>query len=262
MILSIQNKIIKQTLKLKTKKEQEKTKLVIIEGERFINQIPNNIKIEYYLFSESFCKKIDVFNIYKDAPIYITSDDIFKKISETVNPQGALAICNIINQKLENIPINKNSFFIVLDRVMDPGNLGSIIRSADALGVSAIIMSKGCVNLYNDKVLRATMGSIFNIPIVTNYESNEIISYLKHNEFNIICTHLKGNKSPFEVDLCKKIALIIGNEANGVLDEYSKEANELIKIPMIGKVESMNVSIASSIMFYEVLSQRLRNNFY
>lgn len=260
MILSVQNKIIKQICKLKTKKEREKIGLAIIEGERFINQIPENIEIEYYAFSESFSNKINVFEVYKNKPIYIIKDDIFKKISETITPQGAMAICKIKQNYFNDLKINKNSIFLILDRVMDPGNLGTIIRSAEAFGVSAIFLSKGCVDLYNDKVLRSTMGSLFNIPIIDNCNIPEIINNLKEKEFNIVCTHLKGEKKPFEVNFLNKTAIIIGNEANGVLDEYVNISDEIVKIHMVGKVESINVSIATSIILYEALSQRLKYN--
>lgn len=257
MIVSMQNKIVKQILKLKTKKERDKSNLAIIEGERFISLIPKNMKVEYYAFSESYCKKNNVFEIYKNNEIYILKDDIFKKISQTISPQGAIAICNIKNYSLNEIEIKDDALFIILDRVMDPGNLGTIIRSADALGVSGIIMSKGCVDLYNDKCLRSTMGSLFNIPIIQNCDIKEILNSLKAKKFNIVCTHLKGNLAPFEINFNKKTAVIIGNEANGVLEEYLNFCNEIVKIPMVGKAESINVSIASSIIFYEALKQKI-----
>lgn len=262
MISSTKNNIIKQIIKLKTKKEREKTGLFIIEGERFINLIPKNTKIEYYVFSESYANKNNVFENFKNAKIYIVLDDIFKKISETISPQGAMAICNIKKDSFKNLDIKEDSFFVILDRITDPGNLGTIIRSADALGVSGLILSKGCVDLYNDKTLRSTMGSLFNIPIIENCEIDDILEILKKEDFNIICTHLKGTKTPFEINFFGKIALIIGNEANGVLDKYVKSSNEIIKIPMVGKAESMNVSIASSIIFYEALSQKLKGWFF
>ena len=262
MISSTKNNIIKQIIKLKTKKEREKTGLAIIEGERFIDLIPENTKIEYYVFSQSYANKNNVFEKFKNYKIYIVSDDIFKKLSETVSPQGIMAICNIKKYSFKDLDIKNNSFFVILDRVMDPGNLGAIIRSADALGVSALILSKGCVDLYNDKVLRSTMGSLFNIPIIENCEIDEFLEKLKKENFNIICTHLKGAKSPFEINFSGKIALIIGNEANGVLDKYVNLSNEIVKIPMIGKAESMNVSIASSIIFYEALSQKFKGEIF
>lgn len=257
MILSIQNKIVKQIFKLKTKKERDKTGLIIIEGERFISQVPANIEIQYYIFSESFSKKTDVLNIYNKAHFYVVSDDIFKKISETDTPQGIIAICKINKNSLENLKIDENSIFLILDRIMDPGNLGTIIRSADALGISAIFLSNGCVDLYNSKVLRSTMGSVFNIPIFTNCDIPKIITNLKKQNFKIVCTHLKGAKNVFEVSFLKKIAIIIGNEANGVLDEYINLADEIVKIPMVGNAESINASNATSIIFYEALRQRL-----
>ncbi len=258
MITSDKNKIIKDIIKLKQKKEREKMGKFYIEGERIIDEIPSHINVETYIFSENFYNKLLDKNKYSNTPKIIVSDTVFKKISDTINPQGIMAICNIPKNSIENIKIKENNFFVILDRISDPGNMGTIIRTAEALGVDAIFLSKGCVDLYNDKVIRATMGSIFHTNIVESCDINNLIDYLKNNNINIICTHLEGAKAPYEIDLKKSLAILIGNEANGVLDEYKNKSDELVKIPMVGNVESMNASISSAIIFYEVLSQRLK----
>ncbi|WP_250278675.1 TrmH family RNA methyltransferase [[Clostridium] colinum] len=258
MITSEKNKIIKDIIKLKQKKEREKTGKFYIEGERIIDEIPSNIKIESYIFSEKFYNQILNMEKYKNSENIVVSDNIFKKISDTINPQGIMAICHIPKNDLKNIKIKDNSFFVILDRICDPGNMGTIVRTAEALGVDAIFLSKGCVNLYNDKVIRATMGSIFHIPIIENENVSILIEYLQNNNVDIVCTYLEGGEAPYNIDFKKSVAILIGNEANGVLEEYKNKANKLIKIPMVGNVESMNASISSAIIFYEVLSQRLK----
>ena len=239
MIVSNKNKIIKEIIKLKEKKEREKTGKFYVEGERIIDEIPSSIKIENYIFSDSFYNQLIDKNKYNRASHIIIEDNLFKKISDTLNPQGIIAICNMPKNSIKDIKLKKDSCFVILDRVCEPGNVGTIIRTAEALGLDGIFLSKGCVDLYNDKVIRATMGSIFHIPIITNCDLTNLINYFKNNNIDIICTNLEESKPPYEINLKKSLAIIIGNEANGVLDEYKNISTDLVKIPMIGNVESM-----------------------
>lgn len=256
MITSEKNQLIKDVIKLKQKKEREKTGKFYVEGQRIIDEIPSTIKIDKYIFSKTFYENIDT-KKYSSHQNIIIEDSLFKKISDTINPQGIMAICEIPKININNIKIKENSFFVILDRISDPGNMGTIIRTAEALGADAIFLSKGCVDLYNDKVLRATMGSIFHLPIIENNDLDYLIDFFKIKKINIISTYLEGGKPPYEINMKKSIAILIGNEANGVLEKYKQKSDYLVKIPMVGKVESMNASISSAIVFYEVLSQRL-----
>ena len=258
MIKNKKNKIIKNILKLKKKKQRDITGNFYIEGERIIDEIPSNIEIKKYIFSEKFYKDLNNKEKYKKIDNIIVSDSVFKKISDTINPQGIMAICSMPKNNINSIKIKENKVFVILDRICDPGNMGTIIRTAEALGIDSIFLSKGCVDLYNPKVIRATMGAIFHIPIIQDCDISYLITHLKSNNVNIVCTHLDGDKAPYNIDFKKSTAILIGNEANGVLDQYKNEADELVKIPMVGKVESMNASISSAIIFYEVLSQRLK----
>ena len=260
MIVSDKNKLIKEINKLKLKKEREKLGKFYVEGERIIDEIPQSIKIHQYVFSNKFYEQIENKEKYNRANHIVIDENIFKKISDTKNPQGIMAICSIPKSNINNIKIDKNSFFVILDRVCEPGNMGTIIRTAEALGANGIFLSKGCVDLYNDKVIRATMGSIFHIPIVSDCDVASLINYFKDNNVDVVCTYLEGGKAPYNIDFNKATSIIIGNEANGVLEEYKNMATNLVKIPMVGNVESMNASISSGIIFYEVLSQRLKNN--
>ena len=258
MITSDKNKIIKDILKLKQKKQGDITGNFYIEGERIIDEIPSNIEIKKYIFSEKFYKDLKNKEKYKKIDNIVVSDSVFKKISDTINPQGIMAICSMPKNNINSIKIKENKVFVILDRICDPGNMGTIIRTAEALGIDSIFLSKGCVVLYNPKVIRATMGAIFHIPIIQGCDISYLITHLKSNNVNIVCTHLDGDKAPYNIDFKKSTAILIGNEANGVLGQYKNEADELVKIPMVGKVESMNASISSAIIFYEVLSQRLK----
>lgn len=255
IIESIHNKIIKNAIALKNKKEREKNSLFIAEGERLVSEL-NGFIIKHYILSESYRNKVNI-SLLKDVPVYITTDNVFEKLSDTVNPQGILAVCEQKKYNKENILNIINPFFLLAENLNDPGNMGTIIRTADAMGIDAIFLSKGCVDIYNPKVIRATMGSAFHIPIITDCDFNELLLILSAKNIPVTATHLKGDKYPSQMDFSKTAAILIGNEANGITDKITQMADNLVKIPMLGKAESLNVAIACSIMLYEVTRQRL-----
>lgn len=259
MIESLQNKIIKEIKSLNLKKERDKNSLFIIEGERIINEIPKYFNIKYYLISETYSKNKDIKKLENRAKVYIAKDDIFKKVSDTVNPQGILAVCEQYNYNLEEILKKKNPFFIILEEISDPGNLGTIIRTSDAGGADAIFLSTKSVDLYNSKTVRSTMGSIFNIPIFQNINLNLLIDKLKKRNILTLSAHLSGITYPYDIDLNVPLAILIGNEANGLKDSTVKITDKLVKIPIVGKAESINASVACGILIYEVVRQRLNN---
>ena len=239
IIESNQNKIIKEVNSLKAKKERDKTGLFILEGKRLVDEIPNSWEIKYLLKAESYSEDINFENVYT------VKDSLFEKISETVNPQGILA------------DYSNSPFFVVLENVTDPGNMGTLIRTADAAGADGIFLSKGCVDIYNPKVIRATMGSIFHLPIYRNLNLMDLMEDFKNNNVKTLAAHLKGTSTPYKVDMTTACAVIIGNEANGLSDEISEMASDLVKIPMPGKAESMNAGIAGGILIYEAVRQRI-----
>ena len=251
IIESNQNKIIKEVNSLKAKKERDKTGLFILEGKRLVDEIPNSWEIKYLLKAESYSEDINFENVYT------VKDSLFEKISETVNPQGILAVCHIKEFDVTNVDYSNSPFFVVLENVTDPGNMGTLFRTADAAGADGIFLSKGCVDIYNPKVIRATMGSIFHLPIYRNLNLMDLMEDFKNNNVKTLAAHLKGTSTPYKVDMTTACAVIIGNEANGLSDEISEMASDLVKIPMPGKAESMNAGIAGGILIYEAVRQRI-----
>ena len=251
IIESNQNKIIKEVNSLKAKKERDKTGLFILEGKRLVDEIPNSWEIKYLLKAESYSEDINFENVYT------VKDSLFEKISETVNPQGILAVCHIKEFDVTNVDYSNSPFFVVLENVTDPGNMVTLIRTADAAGADGIFLSKGCVDIYNPKVIRATMGSIFHLPIYRNLNLMDLMEDFKNNNVKTLAAHLKGTSTPYKVDMTTACAVIIGNEANGLSDEISEIASDLVKIPMPGKAESMNAGIAGGILIYEAVRQRI-----
>ncbi|NLJ87926.1 MAG: 23S rRNA (guanosine(2251)-2'-O)-methyltransferase RlmB [Epulopiscium sp.] len=261
MIESIQNKHIKWLLALqKNRKNRMKEKLFVVEGIKIIEEIPNDWEIVHVFVSNSFIKENALFlnkiQINKNNIIEV-SDKLFNTISDTVTPQGVLAVCKQKMFSLNDVLSIKEGFFIILEEIQDPGNLGTIIRTADAAGVDAIFITKGSVDLYNPKVIRSTMGSIFHLPIFTDMDIDNLIEKLKDNNVSTLSAHLKANIYPYQYNFNKAIALLIGNEAKGIKDSTSKKTDMLLKIPMQGKAESLNAAVAAGILMYEVVRQRI-----
>ena len=245
-IESSQNKIIKQINSLKQKKYRDKEGLFIVEGERLISECSP----EYVLAREDYAGSLDGFE-----RVYTASEALFDKISDTVSPQGILGVCKIPENDINDFDGKEKAFVVILERVADPGNLGTIIRTADAAGADAVILSEGCADPYNLKTIRSTMGSIFHLPVYRNVDLKE---FLKNTKIKTFAAHLKGTKSCYDTDMTESVGIIIGNEANGISDEISSLADELVKIPMPGRAESMNAAVAAGVMIYEAVRQRMR----
>jgi len=263
-ITSGQNPVIKEIKALKEKKYRDQKGLYFIEGIRFIEEaIKEKELISKVLVSEKIgevkggkeiLKQLEEANF---SSIYTVPNKLYLEVTDTENPQGILAVMHKKSVSIESVYDNKN-FFVVLDSIQDPGNMGTIIRTADAAGATAVIVSKGCVDVYNPKVLRATMGSIFHIPICYCENILETLQSLKAKGIVLCAAHLSGSKSYFDLNYKNNIAIIIGNEANGISDSVAALSDELVKIPMEGKSESLNASIAAGLLIYEVLRCRMK----
>ena len=260
IINSLNNAKIKSVIALNKAKERKKTHSFTVEGIKMIDEVPSDWKINQIFVSEQFIKKnnkyLDKF-IPKGIEIVKVSDQIFKHISDTVAPQGIKAVVFEKKHEINDIINNENPLIIMVENLQDPGNLGTIIRTADAVNADGIILSCGTVELYNPKVIRSTMGSIFHLPIVCYQDLNEVIPLLKEKDIMTFATHLKGSVYPYSLDLTKGCAMIIGNEGNGISDEIANKTDMYVKIPMLGKAESLNAAMAAGIVMYEAVRQRI-----
>ncbi len=259
-ISSSNNDIIKKVNFLKTTKGRKETNCFLVEGEKLVFELTDDDwEIEFYIVTDEFSSKQSLNRLRNNVKTYIVSDSIFKNIADTVTPQGILAVVKMkhfdVNSFVDN---DKNDFVILLEEISDPGNLGTVIRTADAVAASGIFISKNSVDIYNPKVIRSTMGSVFHIPIFDDVDLGEIIERLKKKNFTILAAHLKGEKFPYEFNLTSPCAVLIGNEAHGISDSISNKANALVKIPMLGRAESLNASVACGVLIYEVVRQRLQ----
>lgn len=255
---SSNNKLVKRLLSYAQKKYRDEDSVFIVEGQRFVEEITNGWEVLCYGFRED-CAHGDLWDkVFLSKHCHVFSTAIFQRIAQTKSPQGVFALCRQKKWELANIFCkNKAGFYILLEGLNDPGNLGTIIRTADAGGADGILLSKGSVELYNPKVLRATMGSLFHLPIIENIDLKESILMLKSQGVMILAGHLEGQVLPYDIDMRQSVAILIGNEANGLSIETSALCDKLVKIPMIGKAESLNASMAAGILIYEGVRQRV-----
>lgn len=260
VITSKENEQIKQIRKLKDKKYRDEMGLYIVEGIKTVNEaIAEEADIQTIVISDDSneqdeLKQKMLYEVAKYNIIYV-SEKVFEFISEVMHPQGILAV---IKKKAE-AEINYNEDLIVfLDNIQDPGNLGTIIRTVDSIGLSQILLSKGTVDPYSPKVVRSTMSGIFRVNEIEIEDTIHTLKEMKKHGYRIVATSLETNKNIYDISYNKTV-IIIGNEANGVSKEVLEIADEKIKIPMIGKTESLNASVATGIVLYEAVRQKLNN---
>ena len=252
MITTNQNKQVKRILKLKkSARERRKEKLFIVEGIRMFEEIPEDRLYKTYVTEEFLEAHRELFQ--KKNPELVSSQ-IMKELSDTMTPQGVLALVKIREFHMEQLARN-DALLLVLENLQDPGNLGTILRTGEGAGVTGIIMSRDTVDIYNTKVIRSTMGSIFRVPFVYADDMNEVIRFLKKNQITTYAAHLDGTNYTKE-DYNKGTAFFIGNEGNGLSRELTRAADHMIRIPMNGKVESLNAAMAAGLLMYEARRQR------
>ncbi len=253
-MLSRDNQFVKYALKLKQKKYRDDEGKFIIEGIRLIEEGIKEGLIEYILYSSKLMDTNGAERIQKQGiKMYEVSHDILKELCDTQTPQGAAAVVTRPERTLEDVD---GDFIVIADGIQDPGNLGSIIRTADAAGANGIVLLKGTVDAYNPKTLRSTMGSVFHIPVICCDNIDELAKSLKEKSFSVYASSLEQSEAIYDCDFKGRTAIIIGNEANGIPKEHMELCTCKIKIPMAGKAESLNAAAAAAIIIYEVVRQR------
>lgn len=253
MITTIQNKQIKQIIKLKKNaRERKKQQLFIVEGIRMFTEIPKEYLYKVYASQDFYNEHQTVFG---EMEVELVSDQVMKEISDTMTPQGVLALVKMLKYSLDDLLNQKEPLFLVLENLQDPGNLGTILRTGEGAGISGVIMSHDTVDIYNPKVTRSTMGSIFRVPFVYVDDLFEVLETMEDKDITTYAAHLNGTDYTKE-DYSTGTAFFIGNEGNGLTDELTDKAQKKIKIPMCGKVESLNAAMASGLLVYEARRQR------
>ncbi|WP_066640344.1 TrmH family RNA methyltransferase [Desulfolucanica intricata] len=264
LITSEANPHIKYLKRLARRRFREEEEKFIIEGVRFVEEaVSCGWSLETVVYTPRVVQKdrgkrlLD--SIAKlNIPTIEVTEAIFSNLSFTVTPQGVLAVVKAYKNNLTNLLQNKqNSLFVMIDGIQDPGNLGTIIRIADAAGAAGVILAKGTVDLYNPKTLRATMGSIFHLPVIMAGEAGEVAEGLLQNGVRLVVGIPQARLPVYHADLTGPVALVVGSEANGVSEKVKALAEYQINIPMPGRAESLNAAAAAAIMCYEAIRQRL-----
>lgn len=253
LITSKDNSKIKEIKKLKEKKYRKTA--FIVEGIKMLKEaISEKAEIDTIIIREDTELDFKLDCELEKKVIHVTQN-VFETISDVVSPQGVLVV---INKKIDDNKINQYADYILaLDGIQDPGNLGTIIRTADSANIKQILVSKDTVDSYSPKVVRSTMGAIYRVKIIECENLAKTLKSLQTTGFEIVTTDLHTDKSIYDMNYNKKI-VVIGNEANGVTQEIRELSNYRVKIPMLGKTESLNAAVATGIMIYEYVRQKIQ----
>lgn len=235
MITSASNNTIKALIKLKQKKYRDETGYYLVEGEHLVEEAMKAKQVECLISTK---------DITSDLPIIVVSNEVMSKLSFTKLPQSIMAKCKIKKEK----KLIDGKRYLILDDLQDPGNIGTLIRTALAFSIDQVILSNNCVDLYNDKLLRSMQGANFHISCIYD-DLKTVISTLKKNNVKIIGSALENGQDIKQIKISEKMAFIVGNEGNGMNKDILQECDYVGYIP-INTIESLNVAIAGSIMMY------------
>lgn len=238
--------------KAKARKEQG---IFVVEGRKMFTEVPREWLRGVYV-SESFLNQEDAKTLLTDVTYEVVSDSVFKNISDTQTPQGILCLVKIPQYELTQLLQGTKTHLLILESIQDPGNLGTMLRTGEGAGITGVIMNQTTVDLFNPKTIRSTMGSIYRVPYYVSENLNETIQELKAQGVKVYAAHLRGEMQYDEPDYTDGTAFLIGNEGNGLSDEIADLADSYIKIPMEGRVESLNAAISASLLMYETNRQR------
>ncbi|MDO5345131.1 MAG: RNA methyltransferase [Lachnospiraceae bacterium] len=259
MITSSSNSQIKNMIQLKKKaKERSLQDVFLVEGVKMFCEAPKERVCKVYA-SAGFCQKKEHLELLQGYDYEIVSDAVFDSISDTRTPQGIICLVRQFHYKPEDVtaaPGGRAPLCMVLENLQDPGNMGTIFRTAEGAGVTGILLGSTCVDLYNPKVIRSTMGSVYRMPFFYTEDLHQTLRGWKRDGITLYAAHLKGKNSYDKEDYRSPSAFLIGNESQGLTEETAALADRYIRIPMSGRVESLNAAVASAILMYEAKRQR------
>jgi TrmH family RNA methyltransferase len=262
-ITSSRNPRVKEWASLKLKKYRDQTGRFLIEGTRLVEDaLRSGAPVETVLLSDDKRQKGMLEEIARlarqaGAELVEVTDAVIGHVADTKTPQGVAAVVRQAAQDLQSIFRGKpNALYLVLEQIQDPGNLGTMIRTADAVGAAGVFIGSGSVDLYNPKVVRATMGSLFHLPV---WEADLlfVLPWMKQQGIRVVGTSVQAERTVFDVDLTGNVALVVGSEAHGLSDAVRQLLDVDVRLPMPGSAESLNAAIASAVVLYEALRQRL-----
>lgn len=262
MITSVANARVKQVVQWQSKaRERKKDRIYLVEGFKMYEEAPEEDILDVYV-SEDAVQKLDsgiapdIWDKLQRTGYEVVSADIFRKMSDTQTPQGILTVLRQPVYDLEELLRKPTPLFVVLENLQDPGNLGTIVRTGEGAGITGVIMSEQTVDIFNPKTIRATMGSIYRVPFVYVQDMKETLQKFHEHGIHTYAAHLQGSTYYDTFSFAEPTAFLIGNEGNGLQKETADAAEAYLKIPMEGRVESLNAAIATSLLMYEAHRQR------
>lgn len=267
MISSTANNRVKQVIRLREKsRERAKENVFLAEGIKMFEEAPTEKIREVYYIEDKIIPSgnkalLNKIEECRQAGVFVenVTEEVFLKMSDTMSPQGILIVmeqfsydaAGLIRDAVEKKKRGHAPLFLFLEDIQDPGNLGTMIRTAEGAGADGIFMTKKTVDIYNPKTIRSTMGSLYRVPFVQVENFKEISELLRKNGITVYAAHLKGERYYHEADYSGGCAFLIGNEGNGLKEETAKLADCYLKIPMAGKLESLNAAIAAALLMYQ-----------
>ena len=266
MITSYANKSVREVIQLNQKaKARNEKDVFVVEGGKMFAEAPEERISRVYIARRAEEELRTLYGAKLDRlSVEIVADDVFDKMSDTRTPQGIMCLVRQFHYGMEDLLAGssdpKNKLFILLEDLQDPGNLGTVFRTGEGAGVHGIIMSRRTVDIYNPKTIRSTMGSVYRVPFLYTDNLCGAISMLREHGISVYAAHLDGIKYYDEYDYRRGTAFLVGNEGSGLKDGTADCADGLLRIPMEGKVESLNAAVASSILLYEAYRQRRKGS--
>lgn len=258
MITSMANQQVKNLVQLKKKaKARREQGVFLVEGLKMFLEAPED-QVEQIYVSPSFLEKHE--ETVRGRKYEILGENVFEHVSDTQTPQGILCVVRQPFYSMEDLGGSGKPCVLVLEGIQDPGNLGTMFRSGEGAGITGIIMDKATVDIFNPKTIRSTMGSIYRVPFIQTENLREAVLDLKETGTRVYAAHLMGTCSYEEGDYTSGCAFLIGNEGNGLTEETAALADVPVRIPMEGRLESLNAAVAASILMYEANRQRRKQD--
>ena len=259
-LTGLQNPVVKAAAELKQKKYRTQNGLYLAEGLRTAEEAVAYKAVEtlfYVATDDDRTMRLLEEAAMQNIKLVCVNENVMKKIADTETPQGIIAVCKMRQPKLENL-LASGKMLLVLDRVGDPGNIGTMLRTADAAGIGGLVLLKGCADIYAPKTVRSSMGSLFHIPVLSGVSEQEFVSAAKKAGYDLLVTCLDGADNLYKADLSGRIAFVMGNEAGGVSETLLEKADKRVYIPMAGRAESLNVAMAAGIVMFEALRRKVK----
>ena len=258
-ITSVRNEKVRFISLLQQKAaERKKSGLFAAEGLRFVMDTPTQFMQELFIREDLDLQiRSDLENRFPGVPVSLVTGPVMEKMADTRSPQGVMALVKMPSHSEEEIISGSGKpLIMILEDIQDPGNLGTIFRTAEAAGVTGILLSGGCVDVFNPKVIRSTMSAVFRMPFALCSDLPEAVSKLKDKGIIVCAAWLRGSVPYDSLSYLSGTAFMIGNEARGLTEELAASADEKIRIPMEGEIESLNAAISAGILMYEAYRQR------